>query len=270
MATGHDLKLLIKGRGYSATEAAPLLGVSRQTLQGYFNQARVDDSYLQLVRDKLPVKTGDEQESSGLPKNKTGESGPNLPDQLTNITTNTDKNQLSNKEDNINITPRLENGSVVESAGGVLWVPFVSIPARAGYMSAWMDEEFIESLEKKPFMIQADKTYRGTYRAFAVSGDSMMDGSINSFKAGDTVLGREIPRDLWRDKLHLHKWETYIVIHKLEGILIKNIASHDKGSGIITLHSLNPVFRDFELNLDDVLQLYNVVQIFRDLSNPAM
>jgi phage repressor protein C with HTH and peptisase S24 domain len=73
------------------------------------------------------------------------------------------------------------------------------------------------------------------------------------------VLGREISKAHWKDKLHIKKW-NFIVVTKNDGILIKEIANHDADKGIITLHSLNPEYKDIQISLDDVAQLFNVIK----------
>lgn len=41
----------------------------------------------------------------------------------------------------------------------------------------------------------------------------------------------------------------------------KKIVDHDVEHGIITCHSLNDMFRDYKVNLDEVAELYNLIKI---------
>lgn len=141
----------------------------------------------------------------------------------------------------------------------VMMVPLVNKYAYAGYQSGYGDDEYVDALPRVPFMV--DKQHRGNYCAFEVKGDSMDNGLIGSYKEGYIVLGREIPKNMWRDKLHIKKWRTFIVVTKTDGILIKQISKHDTVRGIITLHSLNEEYDDIQLQLDKVAQLFNVVQV---------
>lgn len=141
----------------------------------------------------------------------------------------------------------------------VMMVPLVNKYAYAGYQSGYGDDEYIDALPRVPFMV--DKQHRGNYCAFEVKGDSMDNGLIGSYKEGYIVLGREIPKNMWRDKLHIKKWRTFIVVTKTDGILIKQISKHDTVRGVITLHSLNEEYDDIQLQLDKVAQLFNVVQV---------
>lgn len=144
----------------------------------------------------------------------------------------------------------------------IIYVPLVSQRAYAGYLSGFSDEEYIEDLPKEPFFM--DREYKGNYVAFEVRGDSMDDGSRYSICERDIVLGREIIKDHWKNKLHIHKW-NFIIVTKDDGILYKQITKHDTVSGKITIHSLNSIYEDKVINLKDVAQLFNVVQVNRKM-----
>lgn len=142
----------------------------------------------------------------------------------------------------------------------VMNVPLVNQYAYAGYTSGFQDETYIAQLPVIPFFV--DHEARGNYMAFEVRGDSMNDGSAESYLEGDRLLCREIPCDLWcRSKLHLRKWD-FVIIHK-EGILIKRIIDHDVINHTITIHSLNPLFDDKVLDLCDINQIFNVIELQR-------
>lgn len=142
----------------------------------------------------------------------------------------------------------------------LLNVPLVQEYAYAGYMSGYSDETYLNDLPTIPFI--ADKQYKGTYMAFQVRGDSMDDGSYNSYLQGDIVLCREVNQSLWKNRLHINKWD-FVIVHRTEGILLKKITYHDPESGMIRVHSLNALYEDMELNLTDVAQLFNVVKVER-------
>lgn len=55
IVTGKQLKIAIRGKYDNTEEAASLLGVSRQTLSGYFGRAELNDEVLQNVKDKLGI-----------------------------------------------------------------------------------------------------------------------------------------------------------------------------------------------------------------------
>lgn len=142
----------------------------------------------------------------------------------------------------------------------LLNVPLVQEYAYAGYMSGYSDENYLNDLPTIPFI--SDKQYKGTYMAFQVRGDSMNDGTIDSYIQGDILLCREINKQYWKSRLHINKWD-FVIVHKTEGILVKKISAHDPETGAITAHSLNQMYDDMELNLADVAQLFNVVKVER-------
>ena len=144
----------------------------------------------------------------------------------------------------------------------VMRIPLVNQYAYAGYLSGFSDEEYLDELPHIPFY--ADREYKGTYMAFEVRGDSMDDGSRLSIVEGDILLCREISPSYWQHKLHIHKW-NFVIVHRDNGILIKQITTHNVDSGVITIHSLNPIYPDKKLNLKEVVQLVNVVKIERKL-----
>jgi phage repressor protein C with HTH and peptisase S24 domain len=154
-----------------------------------------------------------------------------------------------------------ENASpVIFSDLKVMNVPLVNQYAQAGYLSGFSDEEYTESLPTIPFT--DDVEHRGEYVCFEVKGDSMDNGTYESYLEGDILLCRNIRQDFWMSKLHINKWD-FVIIHKEKGILVKRIVKHDVEKGIITLHSLNEYYDDFEIHLKDVAKLFNIVSTRR-------
>ncbi|MDR3010768.1 MAG: LexA family transcriptional regulator [Sphingobacterium sp.] len=142
----------------------------------------------------------------------------------------------------------------------------VTEKAKAGYLSGFGDAEYMDDLPAH--FITVNEFHKGAYRSFEVSGDSMTDGTDASVLDGDIVTGRLIKRELWQSKFHTHKYRYWVVVHKYEGVIIKEIAHHDVNNGILTLRSLNADktrYPDFEVSLDDVDQIFNVVDISRSL-----
>jgi hypothetical protein len=137
-------------------------------------------------------------------------------------------------------------------------IPFLPIHAQGGYGRGYGDHEYIESLPTYPVIV--DKNYKGKYRVFEVDGDSMDDGTRNAIYNGDKILCREVKRELWTSKLHYKDW-YFVICMKNDGITIKQITAHDVEKAIIRCHPLNPIFDDFEVDLNEVAELYNVIKI---------
>lgn len=136
-------------------------------------------------------------------------------------------------------------------------VPVIHIKAQCGYLAGYGDTEYIDTLPTMPVIV--DKTYHGKYRIFEAEGDSMDDNSRLAICDGDKVLAREVRRDLWLPKLHINDW-YFVIVHRTNGISIKQITAQDD-KGNITCHSLNELFNDYTVNLDNVVEIYNVIKV---------
>jgi len=161
----------------------------------------------------------------------------------------------------VEVQPQVECREIKPLAGGeIMNIPLVNQYAYAGYICGYGDREYIEDLPTIPFIV--DHEGRGNYIAFEVKGDSMNDGTEESYLEGDRLLCREIDPSLWKTyKLHIRKWD-FIIVHE-EGILIKRIIDHDVENGFITIHSLNEFYPDKVLDLREVRQIFNVVELQR-------
>lgn len=156
------------------------------------------------------------------------------------------------------LKPTIVNEAISKTIDEFVQVPLVPIRAKAGYLVGYGDDVYIQTLPTVPVI--TDRTFHGKYRCFEVEGDSMDDGSRNAICDRDIILGREVGRQLWTCKLHYKDW-LFVIVHQ-DGILIKQIVAHDVERGIITCHSLNPLYGDdFEIRLDEVAELYNVIKI---------
>ena len=140
-------------------------------------------------------------------------------------------------------------------------VELVSKYAYAGYLTGYGDAEYLEMLPKVKVIV--DRMVHGNYKCFEVKGDSMVDGSFESWLDGDIVLGREVKRELWLPKLHINKCD-FIIVH-IDGILLKRIIAQNN-EGIITIHSLNPdksMYPNEDIYLNDVMQIFSTVQLVK-------
>lgn len=142
----------------------------------------------------------------------------------------------------------------------IIYVPLVNQYAQAGYVDGYTDNTYLNQLPKIPLIV--DREGRGNYVAFEVKGDSMNDGTEDSYLEGDRLLCREIYQHLWAtSKLHLRKWD-FVIVHE-DGILVKRIADHDVENHTITIHSLNDMYPDRVIDLVEVKQIFNVVESIR-------
>ncbi|MGD1846668.1 MAG: helix-turn-helix transcriptional regulator [Salibacteraceae bacterium] len=122
----------------------------------------------------------------------------------------------------------------------------VALYAHAGYLRWYSDPEFIRSLP-----LTQDTTYDdGTYRDFEIKGDSME----NYFFERDIIRAKYLPEIYWEKRLHVG--QLFVILHKTDGVVFKQLVDHNPNSGDLTLHSFNDYYEDYTVNLRDVQQLW--------------
>ncbi|QBQ41184.1 hypothetical protein E2P86_08450 [Sphingobacterium psychroaquaticum] len=243
---GEKIKTYLSKNGISVIEAAKKLGVARNTVYQYF---RTDNLTREVVINIVTKLDTTEEEVFGSSDNKSPV-----------------KRINQNARDLGDVTIYEEDGDnkFTEISPGRyrMGVDLVPVYAQAGYLTGYADKEYIEELPKH--YITVDKFVRGKYMAFEISGDSMDNGDIReAMPHGTIATGREVKRELWTSKLHNHQWPNWILIHKTEGIVAKQIANQCLDTGTITLRSLNPDkdrYPDFDVQIDDLVQIFNVVK----------
>ena len=115
-----------------------------------------------------------------------------------------------------NNTPQYNEATPIQQ--DVVYIPLVNQFAYAGYLDGYTDTTYMEQLPKIPFIV--DKEGHGNYIAFEVKGDSMNNGTEESYLEGDRLYCREIQPHLWvSSKLHLRKWD-FVIVHT-DGIIVK-------------------------------------------------
>ena len=240
---GEKFKSFLKNKGISVIEASKMLNVARNTVYQYF---RTDNLTREVVTNIITSFDSSEKDVFG------------------NGTSNIALK--SNAKDIGDPTIYEEDGDTkfTEISPGRyrMGTELVPVYAQAGYLAGFSDKEYLEDLPKH--YITVDRYVRGKYRSFEVAGDSMDNGDVKEAMPDGTIAtGREVKREFWTSKLNNHQWPNWIFIHKTEGILAKQIADQDVKNGILILRSLNPDkdnYPDFEVKLDDLSQIYNVIK----------
>lgn len=136
-------------------------------------------------------------------------------------------------------------------ASDFMEVPVLRIEAQAGYFKGHADIEIEKEMDTMLIPTEYDK---GHYLVVEVQGDSMNDGTFKTLGEKDKVLVKELPKEFWKTKLHIKK-HVWVIVHK-DGVVFKEIKKHDVEKGIITLHSWNNYYKDYDVNLRDVYKLF--------------
>jgi transcriptional regulator with XRE-family HTH domain len=121
-------------------------------------------------------------------------------------------------------------------------VPMVPQKAAAGYLNGYADPEYIGDLPN--FYLPNFKN--GTFRAFEISGDSMLP-----LVSGTIIIGQYV--DNWN---YVKDDQTYIVVTSKEGIVYKRVTNYLKTKEVFLLSSDNPVYSSYEVHPDDILEIW--------------
>jgi hypothetical protein len=178
---------------------------------------------------------------------------------------NTDSNLVVSDSDDEYIKNSTDNSFKPLSDGRYkVSIPLVPAHAHARYVSDFCEDVYNQELEHVEFVV--DQIGKGKYLAFEIKGDSMDDDSKYSIPDRSIVLCRDLQQDHWKNQLHLNKFPYCIIVHETS-ILCKQIIEHDAEKGIIKCHSLNPSpeYQDFEISLNEVKQLLNIVKIQKNV-----
>lgn len=122
-------------------------------------------------------------------------------------------------------------------------IELVPHKASAGYLNGYADPEFIEELPR--FRLPTLGT-GGTYRAFEISGDSMLP-----LASGTVIVGRYV-----EDWSSLKDGTPCIIVSGKEGVVFKRVFNKVKEAATLRLHSDNPLYVPYELSVDDVVEIW--------------
>ena len=125
------------------------------------------------------------------------------------------------------------------SEGNIQLVP---IKAAAGYLKGYGDEDVVRLLPRFSLPMLRD----GDYRAFEITGDSMLPLTSGTVVVGELVGN---PEDIKNGK-------TYILVTKEEGIVYKRVFNRIREDGTLTLVSDNSVFETYFIDSSDVLEIW--------------
>jgi transcriptional regulator with XRE-family HTH domain len=122
-------------------------------------------------------------------------------------------------------------------------VELVPQKAAAGYLNGYADPEYLEQLPR----FRLPMLPPGTYRAFEISGDSMLP-----LTPGTIVIGQYVEN--WND---IRNGQTYVLVTTREGVVYKRVINRLLAEGVLTLHSDNPAYDAYEVDADDLLEVWS-------------
>jgi transcriptional regulator with XRE-family HTH domain len=115
--------------------------------------------------------------------------------------------------------------------------------AAAGYLNGFADPEYVQELTsfKLPMLKQ------GTFRAFEISGDSMLP-----ILPGTIVIGEYV-----EDLNDLKNGKTYVLVTQREGVVYKRVFNYIKDNGKLFLVSDNRQYAPYQVPAEDVLEAWS-------------
>lgn len=141
----------------------------------------------------------------------------------------------------------------------VVFIPFISQYTYAKYFNRYYNAD-LKQLPRLPFIKENEE--HSSYMAFEVKSNDMNNGTQESYLVGDRLYCFEIARYQWETaKLHLPVHDFIIVC--LDEILFKRITDHSIENHTITVHSLNDMYPDRVVDLNEVLQIFCVIESAR-------
>ncbi|WP_194774862.1 XRE family transcriptional regulator [Pararhodonellum marinum] len=135
-------------------------------------------------------------------------------------------------------------------------ITFVKQKASAGYLNGFADPEYMESL---PQFNLPHLSRSATYRAFEISGDSMLP-----LVAGTIIIGAYV------DQLKAIKsGKTYVLVTASEGVVYKRVFNYLDENGKLYLVSDNELYKPYEIRGEEVMEIWEAKAfISTDFPNP--
>jgi transcriptional regulator with XRE-family HTH domain len=136
-------------------------------------------------------------------------------------------------------------------------ITLVGQKASAGYLNGFADPVYMETL---PQFHLPNLSRQATYRAFELSGDSMLP-----LIPGTIVIGGYV------DQLNqIKSGKTYVLVTQTEGVVYKRVFNYLEENGKLFLVSDNEHYKPYEVKGEDVLEIWEAKAfISTDFPNPG-
>ncbi|MEQ8686800.1 MAG: LexA family transcriptional regulator [Imperialibacter sp.] len=216
----ENIRFLRKQKGLTQEQFAEKVGIKRSVV-GAYEEGRASPPLETLLKmAELFQITADDFISKNLSKGEVASpigTGGNSPQfKVLSITVDKDDNE------NIELVPQ---------------------KASAGYLNGFADPEYIEELPRFQLPVLPKNA---TYRAFEISGDSMLP-----LESGTIIIGQYL-----ESSDHIKNGKTYVLVTSKEGVVYKRVFNYLKDNGKLYLVSDNAVYTPYEIQGSDVLEIW--------------
>lgn len=210
----ENIKFLRKKAGFTQEQFANEVGIKRSVV-GAYEEARAEPRLQTLISiaNVLNV-VADDLISKDLTKGKEGQ--PREKVKILSITVDQEENE------NVELIPQ---------------------KAAAGYLNGYADPEYLSELPKFHLPMLPKNA---TYRAFEISGDSMLP-----IPSGSIVIGKYV--DSFAE---IKNGKTYVLLTDKEGVVYKRVFNYIDEKGSLYLVSDNKTYSAYEVAAKDVIEIW--------------
>jgi transcriptional regulator with XRE-family HTH domain len=156
-----------------------------------------------------------------------------------------------------NNKPKTKVLSITVDDAGEEYIDLIPQKATAGYLNGYSDPEYLEEMPKfkLPFLAK-----NGTYRAFEISGDSMLP-----LLPGTIIIAKYL-----ESSSEIKDGKPYVLLTSSEGIVFKRVYSKESQGDKIELVSDNKYYQSYEINTEDIMEIWEAVMfISQNFPEPA-
>ncbi len=208
-----NLKYLRAEKGWTQQELADALGVPRPTYSGW-ERGSAEPSITHLIQ----IANMFEVTLDGLLKD-----------------------DLSNTQFEVNQSAQMRVLAISVDNTGEEQIELIDTTAEAGYLESYKDPEFIKDLPK----IKLPDLPVGTYRAFEISGDSMLPVA-----SGSLIIARYVEQIE-----HIKNGRTYVIATTNNGLVYKRIQNLSQAQSILAI-SDNRIYPPFEIRYEQIMEIW--------------
>ncbi|MCV9386592.1 XRE family transcriptional regulator [Reichenbachiella ulvae] len=214
----ENIKYLRKKFGYTQETFAQAIGIKR-SLVGAYEEGRADPRLHNLL---------------GM-------------SELFNVSVDTliskDVSELSEEELYISSNDQAKILSITVDSQDRENIELIPQKASAGYLNGYADPGYIENLPKFRLPMLPGNA---TYRAFEISGDSMLP-----LQPGTIIIGQYV-----ENVNDIKNGKTYVLLSKEEGIVYKRVFNYVDENGMLFLVSDNKSYSPYQVEAKSIIEVW--------------
>ena len=145
-----------------------------------------------------------------------------------------------------NHKPKSKVLAITVDEKGEEYIDLIPQKASAGYLNGYADPEYLEDMPKfkLPFLAK-----NGTYRAFEISGDSMLP-----LLPGTIIICKYL-----ESNTEIKHGKPYVLLTSSEGIVFKRVFLDPSKDTVVELISDNKYYQPYEVLKEDIMEVWEAV-----------